>query len=163
MRSLWTAALLGTLVGLLGASGRVVLRERAEAPVSVSGRRPPARPAPLVDSAAPAAGTPAAPADTVVVPAPGSLAAPAAPPTVPDTSASAVPDRRLARIYGSMAPRQAAEILARMKDPEAGEILSQLRERRVAEILGYLPPERAVALSRLVARPVATGTGSGSP
>lgn len=59
---------------------------------------------------------------------------------------------RMAKLFGSMQPRDAARVLEHMDDFEVQVILNQLGNREAAAILGNLSPERAAVITRSVIR-----------
>lgn len=68
-------------------------------------------------------------------------------------SSPANPDQqRLARIFAAMRPDQAARVLEQMTDPEVRLLLGQLRERQAAAIMASISPERAAVISSAVIR-----------
>lgn len=62
---------------------------------------------------------------------------------------------RVARIYGSMPPRAAAALIDRLELELATRIVAKMKPDQSSELLPLLAPERALALSRRVARPLA--------
>jgi hypothetical protein len=81
------------------------------------------------------------------------IAALAALPPAPEPPPDPLPAERLARLYGSMQPREAARVLEQLDDFEVRLILGHLGNREAAAILGNLSPERAAEISRTVLRP----------
>lgn len=67
-------------------------------------------------------------------------------------STAAVYERRLARTFGAMSPRDAARVLEQMSDADVGTLLGYLNERQSAGILSSLPPTRAARLGEQVLR-----------
>ena len=61
-----------------------------------------------------------------------------------------LPERRLAKMFGSMQAREAARVLENMSDGEVEVILAQLGDREAASILSNLSPERAAQISQVV-------------
>ena len=112
---------------------------------------PPAAPVPVTASPS---GKPGA-TGLLVPPAPAA-SAPAA--SAPGASAPAGPagetaqavgaEKRLARIFASMAPKEAAKVLQQMDDTDIRVILGHLGPRQAAAVLGSFPPERAATLSQ---------------
>ena len=62
---------------------------------------------------------------------------------------------RLARIYGGMPPAKAAPLLERFDLELATRIVAKMKPAQSAALLPFLSPERAVAMSWLVAHPLA--------
>lgn len=89
------------------------------------------------------ASAPAAAANPAVKRASG----PAAPVDVPPG------ERRVSRVFASMAPREAAKVLEQMSDADVAIILGNLQEKKVAAILAQLPAPRVASISRGVLRP----------
>jgi flagellar export protein FliJ len=61
---------------------------------------------------------------------------------------------RVARIYGEMPPRAAAGLVDRLDLELATRIVAKMKPDQSSELLPLLSPERALALSRRVARPL---------
>lgn len=161
MKKLIVPCILGLTLGLGGAMGIVISREKEAraAALALAGDSTKV----VADSAA------APPADSAVA-----HEAPQLPDSVtmdtaavlldsasahPDTAAAALdvptavagPDeQRLSRIFAAMKPNEAARVLERMSDPEIHRLLSHLKDRQAAAILSSLSPERAAAISRAV-------------
>lgn len=89
------------------------------------------------------ASTPTAATSPTVKPAAG----PSAPGDVPPG------ERRVSRVFASMAPREAAKVLEQMSDADVAIILGNLQEKKVAAILALLPAPRVASISRGVLRP----------
>lgn len=68
---------------------------------------------------------------------------PAAPPA--DTAS----ERRLAKVFTAMEPKQAAKVLQHMSDGDVQIILGYVGPRQAASIMAELPPERVAKLSKL--------------
>jgi hypothetical protein len=64
-------------------------------------------------------------------------------------SATEVSERRVAKVFTSMDPKQAAKVLDRMADADVHIILGYVGPRQAASILAVLPPERVAKLSKL--------------
>lgn len=62
---------------------------------------------------------------------------------------------RLARIYGSMAPQAAAPLLEALELELATRIVAKMKPEKSSALLPFVSEERALAMSRLVARPLA--------
>ncbi len=62
--------------------------------------------------------------------------------------ANVLPERRLAKIFGNMAPRDAAKVLEQMSDADIRTILSMMGDRQAAAVLTALPAARAAAISK---------------
>jgi flagellar export protein FliJ len=67
---------------------------------------------------------------------------------------------RVARIYGAMPPRAAASLLEQLDLELATRIVGKMKPDQSSELLPLLSPERALALSRRVARPLAAPVGA---
>lgn len=97
-----------------------------------------------------------APANTpkTIVPTSNKGAAPAAPAAhAPETPApaaleSALPERRIAKIFGAMASKDAAKVLEQMSDNDVRVILGMMGDKQAAAILTALPAARAAAISK---------------
>lgn len=97
----------------------------------------------------------------VAVPTPSSIATAPANPQVKalasrvglavaaNDSATEVSERRVAKVFTSMEPKQAAKVLERMADADVHIILGYVGPRQAASILAALPPERVATLSKL--------------
>jgi hypothetical protein len=79
---------------------------------------------------------------------PSALPAAVAKPAVGDAAAPGASERRLAKIFSSMAPKDAAKVLQNMDDGDVKIILGYLGSRQAAAILGAFPTARAAELSR---------------
>jgi flagellar motility protein MotE (MotC chaperone) len=66
---------------------------------------------------------------------------------------------RLARIYGGMPPPKAGPLLERFDLDLATRIVAKMKPAQSAALLPFLSPERAIAMSWLVAHPLAMKTG----
>jgi flagellar motility protein MotE (MotC chaperone) len=66
---------------------------------------------------------------------------------------------RLARVYGGMPPTKAAPLLERFDLDLATRIVAKMKPGQSAALLPLLSPERAIAMSWLVAHPLALRTG----
>jgi flagellar motility protein MotE (MotC chaperone) len=66
---------------------------------------------------------------------------------------------RLARIYGGMPPAKAAPLLDALDLDLATRIVAKMKPPQSAALLPNLSPERALAMSWLVAHPLALQTG----
>lgn len=66
--------------------------------------------------------------------------------TVPP--ADTVVQRRIAKIFGAMDPKEAARVLSHMEDDDVRIILSRLSNRQQAAILALFPAERAAAITK---------------
>jgi hypothetical protein len=105
----------------------------------------------VAESPADAAGERSAPAA-----APDGLSAVAGPTGAPvqdSASEPPLPEGRLAKIFGSMQPRDAARVLEQMDDQDIVVILGMLNDRQAAAVLSNLAPQRAAAVSRLGGQP----------
>lgn len=56
--------------------------------------------------------------------------------------------RRIAKVFAAMQPKDAARVLSRMDDNDVHTVLAELSPKQQAAILGSLPAERAAALTR---------------
>ena len=75
---------------------------------------------------------------------------PAAAPTTPAPADSVVEasERRLAKVFTAMEPKQAAKVLQHMEDADVQVILGYVGPKQAASIMAELPPERVAALSK---------------
>lgn len=62
----------------------------------------------------------------------------------------AVARERLAKLFGSMQPRDAARVMTEMGDTEVRILLALLGDRQASAILSSLPPARAAAITTMV-------------
>lgn len=85
-----------------------------------------------------AAATDTAAAKALVKPAPPAAAAP------PDTV-----EKRIAKVFTSMDPKQAAKVLEHMSDGDVQIILGYVGVKQAAAIMAELPPERSATLSKM--------------
>jgi hypothetical protein len=182
MKKMIVITAIGLLLGMGGAVGIVVVREkqaRAVAPRPVAAdttahsdsiaHADSARLAVLPDSAQPdssmadsvfsdsAYAAAHVPADSTAATGTGSSAAQRRPGSmvaeVAAANQEAGPDeQRLARIFAAMRPEEAARVLEQMTDPEIRRLLSHLRERQAAAIMSNISPERAAVISSAVIR-----------
>ena len=182
MKKLIILTIVGLLLGLAGAVGIVVVREKQARAAAVtlaadsaglhadSAVAGAAHDSAAVDSTAHLAHGDSAAIDSLATAAPATdSAAPAAAPGTaartpvsrPDSlraeviaaSGPAGPDeQRLARIFAAMRPEEAARVLEQMTDPEIRLLLSHLRERQAAAIMSSIAPERAAVISSAVIR-----------
>lgn len=115
----------------------------ASAPVPVTVPLPgkPGPTAPPVPSPAPAppprADMPAAPTGDGRAPTP-----------VAEAAQAVGAEKRLSKIFASMAPKDAAKVLQQMDDADVRVILGHLGPRQAAAVLGNFPPARAATLSQ---------------
>lgn len=96
--------------------------------------------------------TPAAATPPVAVAA-DSTAAPAVPaaasrPRAPGDTSLVPTERRLAKVFAAMAPREAARVLEQMNDTDVELLLGYLSERQAAVILSSFPPQRAARIGQ---------------
>jgi flagellar motility protein MotE (MotC chaperone) len=70
--------------------------------------------------------------------------------------------RRLARIYAAMPPDRAAALLERLDVELATQVVSRMKDKQSAAVLGHVSRERAVAMSRRVAQPLAMDPSGGN-
>jgi hypothetical protein len=78
-------------------------------------------------------------------------------PSKPQTPAAALPadtlaeasERRLAKVFTAMEPKQAAKVLQHMQDADVQIILGYVGPRQAASIMAELPPERVATLSKM--------------
>ena len=61
---------------------------------------------------------------------------------------------RLAKVYAAMPPTRAAPLLQRLEVELATEVLARMKPKKSAAVLAVMAPERALVLSRRVARPL---------
>jgi hypothetical protein len=82
------------------------------------------------------------------------LAPDAAPPAATAAMEPQTPiaPERLAKVFGTMQPREAARIMEHMEDGDVQSILGKLGDRQAAAILSNLSPQRAAVISRTVIR-----------
>jgi hypothetical protein len=74
---------------------------------------------------------------------------PAAPSTpAPADSVVEASERRLAKVFTAMEPKQAAKVLQHMEDADVQVILGYVGPKQAASIMAELPPERVAALSK---------------
>lgn len=94
------------------------------------------------------------PGTTPVAPAPAPPVSHAAPSDDDAAKAAATQahQRRLAKIFATMGPKDAARVLAQMTDHDVEIILGLLSDRQAAAILINLPPPRAAVLSHVQPR-----------
>ena len=71
----------------------------------------------------------------------------AAPPVRDSAAAPRVPVQRLAKIFGSMSPRDAAKVLVQLDNRDVQLLIGYLSDRQAAAILGSIPPERAAQIT----------------
>lgn len=71
---------------------------------------------------------------------------------IPRDSASVGHERRLARTFGAMSPKEAARVLEQMSDEDVSTLLGHLSERQAAAILANLSPSRAARLGERALR-----------
>jgi hypothetical protein len=80
---------------------------------------------------------------------------------VPDSAAGAgkqpvgfavSPERRLAKIFSAMQPKDAARVLEQMSDGDVQAIIAMLGDRQAAAVLANFPPQRAAVISKLAMR-----------
>lgn len=57
-------------------------------------------------------------------------------------------EKKLAKIFGSMSPRDAAKVLQQMEDADVRVILGHLGSKQAAAVLGNFPAPRAAELSK---------------
>lgn len=178
MRRVMLPVVVGFALGIGGATGIVVAREREAQSVAVARKvdaakasarpadssaagttlRLPAAasdPAALADSLALAAasGAPAPPVDDTAsagVPAGAPIPVPAASrdTVAAPTARTALEGGKISKIFNAMQPREAARVMEQMDDADVQAILASLGDRRAAAILASLPPQRAAAITR---------------
>ena len=68
-------------------------------------------------------------------------------PAAPDSAVEAS-ERRLAKVFTAMEPKQAAKVLEHMADADVQVILGYVGPRQAASIMAELPPERVATLSK---------------
>lgn len=74
----------------------------------------------------------------------------------PADSAAEVSERRLAKVFTAMEPKQAAKVLQHMQDADVQIILGYVGPRQAASIMAELPPERVATLSKMAMQTKAT-------
>jgi flagellar motility protein MotE (MotC chaperone) len=74
--------------------------------------------------------------------------------TAPDSGVEAS-ERRLAKVFTAMEPKQAAKVLEHMADADVQIILGYVGPRQAASIMAELPPERVATLSKRSMQPKA--------
>jgi flagellar motility protein MotE (MotC chaperone) len=62
------------------------------------------------------------------------------------------PERRLAKIFTAMQPKDAARVLEQMSDGDVQAIIAMLGDRQAAAVLANFPPQRAAVISKLAMR-----------
>ena len=67
---------------------------------------------------------------------------------VPAAIESAMPERRISKMFSSMASKDAAKILEQMSDNDVRVILGMMGDKQAAAILTSLPAARAAAISK---------------
>ncbi len=67
---------------------------------------------------------------------------------VPPQVESALPEKRIAKIFGAMQSKDAARVLEQMNDSDVRIILGLMPDKQAAAILSTFPPQRAAAISR---------------
>jgi hypothetical protein len=108
-------------------------------------RRPPARVPAAVPATAAAEPHVPAPAARPVAPAKEVAQRVQAAKTPAD---AALPERRLAKIFGAMPAREAARVLEQMDDKDVQTILDMLGDRQAAAILSSFTPQRAASIGK---------------
>lgn len=76
----------------------------------------------------------------------------AGPPTTAAPAVATPPDtveKRIAKVFTSMDPKQAAAVLAHMSDGDVQIILGYVGVKQAAAIMAALPPERVATLSKM--------------
>ena len=86
-------------------------------------------------------------AKPAVKPAPAKQPTPA--PAQPADTIAEASERRLAKVFTAMEPKQAAKVLQHMQDADVQIILGYVGPRQAASIMAELPPERVAALSKM--------------
>jgi hypothetical protein len=82
-----------------------------------------------------------------VKPAPAKQQAPAV--AQPSDTIAEASERRLAKVFTAMEPKQAAKVLQHMADADVQIILGYVGPRQAASIMAELPPERVATLSKM--------------
>ena len=67
---------------------------------------------------------------------------------VPAALENALPERRIAKIFGAMQSKDAAKVLEQMTDSDVRVILGMMGDKQAAAILAALPASRAAAISK---------------
>ncbi len=163
MKRMVLPVVVGFSLGIGGATGIVVAREREAQAEAASRAATGAEPDSLArtDSAAPPVALPApmVPTPAALDDSPGLAVVEGSPDGAPraaaDSAAPAGPAARatleggkLAKLFGAMQPREAARVLEQMDDADVQAILASLGDRKAAAILASLPPQRAAEISR---------------
>ncbi len=65
-----------------------------------------------------------------------------------DALETALPEARLAKIFGAMQAKEAAKVLDQMNDSDVRTILGMMTDKQAAAILTALPPARAAAVTK---------------
>ncbi len=65
---------------------------------------------------------------------------------------TALPEARLAKIFGAMPTKDAAKVLDQMTDGDVRAILAMMGDRQAAAILAAFPPARAAAITKGAAK-----------
>ena len=116
---------------------------------------------PATEATHAAAGEHAAEVRAIPVTAKPATAVAAAPPNASGAASdaeTAAHQKRLAKIFATMSPKDASRVLAQMTDHDVSIILGLLSDRQAAAILTNLPAPRAAALSQLQPRRGGGGT-----
>lgn len=79
-------------------------------------------------------------------PAPRGVAGPVA------ALSAALPEQRLAKIFGAMQAKDAGKVLEQMTDSDIRTVLGMMSDRQAAAILSTLSPQRAATITRGVVR-----------
>lgn len=67
---------------------------------------------------------------------------------VPEAVEGALPERRIAKIFGAMQSKDAAKVLEQMNDSDVRVILGMMSDKQAAVILSSFTPQRAAAISK---------------
>lgn len=75
-------------------------------------------------------------------------ASPAAARPTPVPAAPSASEKRLAKVFAAMPPKDAAKVLDQMSDADVAAILANLTDKQTAAVLASFPPKRAAAITR---------------
>lgn len=78
---------------------------------------------------------------------PGAGASPETRPAAEKGASETIPEKRLAKIFSAMSPRDAAKVLEQMSDGDVRAILALMGDRQAAAVLTALPAARAAVIS----------------
>ena len=92
-------------------------------------------------------------------------AANAATRAIAESANETIPEKRLAKIFSAMSPRDAAKVLEQMSDGDVRTILALMGDRQAAAVLAQLPASRAavITIGRLPRPTTVPDSGSTTP